>query len=62
MSPTMCNCPDAAEVDLVDLKDRLRAQWVESVEDWIHQNQVIRTGMLDSWMLNPSETSPASAS
>ena len=47
----MCNCPDAAEVDLVDLKDRLRAQWVESVEDWIHQNQAVRTGMLDSWML-----------
>ena len=58
----MCNCPDADEFDSVDLKDRLRAQWVESVEDWIHQNQVIRTGMLDSWMLNPSETSPASAS
>ena len=35
----------------VDLKDRLRAQWAESVEDWVHQNQSVRTGMLDSWML-----------
>ena len=35
----------------MDLKDRLRAQWAESVEDWVHQNQSVRTGMLDSWML-----------
>ena len=47
----MCNCPDADEFDSVDLKDRLRTQWAESVEDWLHQNQAVRTGMLDSWML-----------
>ena len=47
----MCNCPGADEFDSVDLKDRLRTQWAESVEDWIHQNQAVRTGMLDSWML-----------
>ena len=35
----------------MDLKDRLRTQWAESVEDWLHQNQAVRTGMLDSWML-----------
>ena len=35
----------------MDLKDRLRAQWAESVEDWVHQNQSVRTGMLDSRML-----------
>ena len=35
----------------MDLKDRLRAQWAESVEDWVHQNQSVRTGMIDSWML-----------
>ena len=35
----------------MDLKDRLRTQWAESVEDWIQQDQSVRTGMLDSWML-----------
>ena len=33
------------------LKDLLRTQWAESVEDWIQQDQSVRTGMLDSWML-----------
>ena len=35
----------------MDLKDLLRTQWAESVEDWIQQDQSVRTGMLDSWML-----------
>ena len=35
----------------MDLKDRLRTQWAESVEDWIQQDQSVRTGMLDSWMM-----------
>ena len=35
----------------MDLKDLLRNQWAESVEDWIQQDQSVRTGMLDSWML-----------
>lgn len=36
----------------MDLKKQMRAQWAESVEDWIGQDQAVRTGMLDSWMLN----------
>ena len=35
-----------------DLRQRLRAQWTDAVEDWIGQDQSVRTGMLDSWMLN----------
>ena len=35
----------------MDLRDRLRTQWAESVDDWISQNQAVRTGFLDSWML-----------
>ena len=35
----------------MDLQDRLRTQWAESVDDWINQNQAVRTGFLDSWML-----------
>ena len=36
----------------MDIKERLRAQWTDSVQDWIGQDQSVRTGMLDSWMLN----------
>ncbi len=36
----------------MDLKEQLRAQWVASVEDWIGQDQAVRTDMLDSWVLN----------
>ena len=36
----------------MDLKTRLRRQWVESVEDWKGEDQAVRTGMLDSWMLD----------
>ena len=37
---------------LMDLREQVRAQWVESVEDWIGQDQSVRTDMLDSWMLD----------
>ena len=30
----------------------MRAQWVASVEDWIGQDQAVRTDMLDTWMLD----------
>lgn len=33
------------------LKQQLRTQWTEHVQDWIQQDQSVRTGMLDSWML-----------
>ena len=36
----------------MDLEERLRAQWIESVQDWIGQDQSVRTDMLDSWMLD----------
>lgn len=35
----------------MNLKQQLRAQWVEHVQDWIQQDQSLRTGMLDAWML-----------
>ena len=35
----------------MDLKQELRTQWTEHVQDWIQEDQWIRTGMLDSWML-----------
>ncbi|MCY3801991.1 MAG: class I SAM-dependent methyltransferase [Chloroflexi bacterium] len=35
-----------------NLKRRLKDQWVDAVEDWIGQDQSVRTDMLDSWMLN----------
>ncbi len=35
----------------MELENRLRTQWTESVQDWIETDQAIRTGMLDSWML-----------
>ena len=36
----------------MDLKEKLRAQWTESVQDWIGKDHAVRTDMLDSWMLN----------
>ena len=35
----------------MNLKQRLETQWADAVEDWIGQDQSVRTGMLDSWML-----------
>ena len=36
----------------MNLEDVLRTQWTEAAEDWIGQDQAVRTGMLDSWMLD----------
>ena len=36
----------------MELEERLRTQWTEAVQDWIETDQSIRTGMLDSWMLD----------
>ena len=36
----------------MELDKRLRAQWTESAQDWIETDQSVRTGMLDSWMLD----------
>ena len=36
----------------MELEQRLKNQWTEAAEDWFQQNQAIRTGMLDSWMLS----------
>ena len=30
----------------------MKTQWTEAVEDWIQQDQAVRTGMLDSWILD----------
>ena len=35
----------------MDLEHRLNTQWTDAAEDWIQQDQAVRTGMLDSWML-----------
>ena len=35
----------------MDLEHRLNTQWTDAAEDWIQQDQSVRTGMLDSWML-----------
>ncbi len=37
---------------MVELGDVLRNQWVDCAQDWIETDQSVRTGMLDSWMLN----------
>ena len=34
----------------MNLKQRLETQWADAVDDWIGQDQSVRTGMLDSWM------------
>ena len=36
----------------MELSRRLRSQWTESAQDWIETDQAVRTGMLDSWMLD----------
>ena len=36
----------------MNTRDRLRSQWTASAEDWIAQDQTIRTDFLDSWMLD----------
>ena len=36
----------------MNTRDRLRTQWAASAEDWISQDQTIRTDFLDSWMLD----------
>ena len=36
----------------MELSQRLRRQWEESAQDWIDTDQAVRTGMLDSWMLD----------
>ncbi len=36
----------------VNLEHKLKTQWTEAAQDWIQQDQSIRTGMLDSWMLD----------
>ena len=36
----------------MNLEDRLRTQWTEAAQDWIGQDQAVRAGMLDSWMLD----------
>ena len=35
----------------MELEQRLNTQWTEAAEDWFQQDQSVRTGMLDSWML-----------
>ena len=35
----------------MDIEGRLRAQWTEAAQDWIETDQAVRTGMLDTWML-----------
>ena len=32
-------------------RNRLRRQWTESAQDWIAQDQTIRTDFLDYWVL-----------
>ena len=36
----------------MELRSRLRAQWTKYAQDWIETDQAVRTGMLDSWMLD----------
>ena len=36
----------------MELSERLHSRWVESAQDWIDTDQAVRTGMLDSWMLD----------
>lgn len=37
--------------DDMNLRRRLQAQWQEAVEDWIGQDQSVRTDFLDDWVL-----------
>ena len=36
----------------MDLHQRLHTQWTEAAQDWIAADQAVRTGMLDTWMLD----------
>ena len=36
----------------MELEERLRTQWTEAVQDWIETDQSVRTGFLDTWMLD----------
>ena len=36
----------------MEIETRLRTQWTEAALDWIETDQAVRTGMLDSWMLD----------
>ena len=36
----------------MELENRLRAQWTKYAQDWIETDQAVRTGMLDTWMLD----------
>ena len=35
----------------MSLKEQLRTQWAEHAQDWVQQDQSVRIGMLDSWMI-----------
>ena len=36
----------------MELRSRIRAQWTKYAQDWIETDQAVRTGFLDSWMLD----------
>ena len=36
----------------MDLERRLKIQWTEAADDWIGQDQAVRTDLLDTWMLD----------
>ena len=35
----------------MELQERIRAQWTKYAQDWIVSDQSVRTGFLDTWML-----------
>ena len=35
----------------MELEERIRVQWTEYAQDWIETDQAVRTGFLDTWML-----------
>lgn len=35
----------------MELRSRIRAQWTKYAQDWIETDQAVRTGFLDTWML-----------
>ena len=36
----------------MELRSRIRAQWTKYAQDWIETDQAVRTGFLDTWMLD----------
>ena len=36
----------------MELRSRIRAQWMKYAQDWIESDQAVRTGFLDTWMLD----------